>query len=206
MILWGVYSASFVLSVLTYDDRSITVIPIDQGIVDGNQAFAYDVNTENIDDIFRESVVINGSLTGVLMELDVHGGRGQLIVDFTSFPVEYRSVPGRYTVSITYDGVTSNPFDVVVPGGPPKINGKTLIKGKVGQKYKDTLTASGTAPISWAIVDYQLPDGLELKQLDGNTASIEGIPTVAVSQNFTIRATNDYGRDSLSFNITYRSW
>jgi hypothetical protein len=63
----------------------------------------------------------------------------------------------------------------------------TLAPGKVGQKYTQTLAASGgTPPYKWASVSSQLPAGLNL---DSN-GTISGTPKTAGVASFTVQVTD----------------
>jgi hypothetical protein len=63
----------------------------------------------------------------------------------------------------------------------------TLAPGKVGQKYTQTLAASGgTPPYKWASVSSQLPAGLNL---DSN-GTISGTPRTAGVATFTVQVTD----------------
>ena len=74
----------------------------------------------------------------------------------------------------------------------------TLPDGKVGEAYSHTLTATGTAPITWS-VDGGLPADLSLNV---NTGEISGTPTAAGTSTFTIKATNSAGSDTKELSIT----
>ena len=80
-------------------------------------------------------------------------------------------------VSIT-DG--STPTDPVAP----TITTATLPNGAVGIQYNETLTATGTPPITWTIVSGALPDGLSLS----NGGVISGSPTTLGAFSFTVQA------------------
>lgn len=111
------------------------------------------------------------------------------------------------------DGASLNAgdYDVIVDGGTldntlatnlgdsvkyaPTITTTTLTDGAVDTYYSQTLSADGTAPITWSISG-SLPAGLSL---NGNT--ISGTPTTAGTSTFTVNAANDYGSDSKELSI-----
>ena len=78
----------------------------------------------------------------------------------------------------------------------PTITTTSLNNGTEGSSYSQTLTATGTAPITWS-VSGSLPAGL---RLNGNT--ISGTPTAQGTSNFTVTTTNAYGSDSKQFTLT----
>ena len=80
----------------------------------------------------------------------------------------------------------------------PSITTDTLPDGKVGEAYSHTLTATGTAPITWS-VDGGLPADLSLNV---NTGEISGTPTAAGTSTFTVKATNSAGSDTKELSIT----
>ena len=83
----------------------------------------------------------------------------------------------------------------------PTITTTTLTDGTVGTSYSQTLTATGTAPITWSIAEgSSLPTGLSL---NGNT--ISGTPTTAGTYSFTVTASNSGGSDSEQLSITISS-
>ena len=82
----------------------------------------------------------------------------------------------------------------------PTITTDNLPNGTEGTSYSQTLTATGTAPITWSIAeDSSLPAGLSL---GADTGVISGIPTADGTFNFTVTATNAYGSDSKEFTLT----
>ncbi|MEO0479808.1 MAG: putative Ig domain-containing protein [Planctomycetota bacterium] len=64
--------------------------------------------------------------------------------------------------------------------------------------YDETMTATGTAPITWGIPTGTLPTGLVL---DETTGRISGVPTVGGSFAFTVEATNAAGSDQEATSI-----
>ena len=100
----------------------------------------------------------------------------------------------------THDGFFTASCTVTVnaPDAPPTITTDTLPDGKVGEAYSHTLTATGTAPITWSI-DGGLPAGLSLNK---DTGEISGTPTTAGTSTFTVKATNSAGSDTKELSIT----
>ena len=80
----------------------------------------------------------------------------------------------------------------------PTITTDTLPDGKVGEAYSHTLTATGTAPITWS-VDGGLPADLSLNV---NTGEISGTPTADGTAKFTVKATNSAGSNTKELSIT----
>jgi hypothetical protein len=87
-------------------------------------------------------------------------------------------------------------------GGTPTITTTSLPRGTVGTAYSQTLIANGTGPITWTLDSGNLPDGLALNP---NTGEISGIPAVADTFNFTVKATNTEGNDTKPLSITIAS-
>ena len=100
----------------------------------------------------------------------------------------------------THDGLFTASCTVTVnaPDAAPTITTDTLPDGKVGEAYSQTLTATGTAPITWSI-DGGLPAGLSL---NADTGEISGTPTAEGTATFTVKATNSAGSNTKELSIT----
>ena len=100
----------------------------------------------------------------------------------------------------THDGLFTASCTVTVnaPATAPNIITDTLPDGKVGEAYSQTLTANGTAPITWSI-DGGLPAGLSL---NADTGEISGTPTAEGTATFTVKATNSAGSNTKELSIT----
>ena len=100
----------------------------------------------------------------------------------------------------THDGLFTATCTVTVnaPDAAPSITTDTLPDGKVGEAYSQTLTATGTAPITWSI-DGGLPAGLSL---NADTGEISGTPTADGTAKFTVKATNSAGSNTKELSIT----
>ena len=81
----------------------------------------------------------------------------------------------------------------------PSITTSSLPGGKVGEAYSQTLSATGTMPITWGIDSGNLPAGLTL---DEATGEISGTPTAAGTASFTVKAENSAGSDTKELSIT----
>lgn len=84
----------------------------------------------------------------------------------------------------------------------PTITTTDLPNGTVDTAYSQTLTADGTAPITWSVTGGSLPDGLSLNE---STGEISGTPTAETAEKdftFTVTATNDAGSDDKKFTLT----
>ena len=101
----------------------------------------------------------------------------------------------------THDGLFTATCTVTVnaPDAAPSITTDTLPDGKVGEAYSHTLTADGTAPITWSNDSGKLPAGLSLNE---NTGEISGTPTAEGTAQFTVLATNSAGSDTKELSIT----
>ena len=81
----------------------------------------------------------------------------------------------------------------------PSITTSSLPDGKVGEAYSQTLTATGTKPITWSIENGDLPAGLSLNK---DTGKINGTPTADGTAKFTVKAENSVGSDTKELSIT----
>ena len=80
----------------------------------------------------------------------------------------------------------------------PAITMETLPGGKSGGDYSVQVTATGTGPITWAVSDGSLPEGLTLSTENG---IISGKPVTAGDFTFTLTAANARGEDSRKFTL-----
>lgn len=81
-------------------------------------------------------------------------------------------------------------------GSPPVITTASLPSGTVGSAYSQTLTATGTAPITWSIVSGSISP---LTLSSGGL--ISGTPSTATTLSATFRATNAYGFNDKALSI-----
>ena len=96
--------------------------------------------------------------------------------------------------------ITRNLSIVVNPAAiAPTITTSSLPNATVGTAYSQTLAATGTAPITWAVSTGSLPVGLTL---NASTGAITGTPTAAGTVTFTVRATNSAGNPTRQLSIT----
>ena len=88
---------------------------------------------------------------------------------------------------------------LTVPDSPPTVTTETLPGGTEGETYSQTLTAKGTAPITWSIASGTLPKGLSLNE---TTGEISGTPAGEETAVFTVKAVNALGEDTKELSIT----
>jgi len=91
---------------------------------------------------------------------------------------------------------------VKAPSTPPSITTTTLPSALAGTNYSQTLTASGTSPITWAVQSGSLPPGITLSASSG---IVSGVPTQSGAFSATVSATNAGGADSTQISITVNS-
>jgi hypothetical protein len=115
--------------------------------------------------------------------------------------------PILITPGVVSSGVGSN-YSFIYQSGmltvaipvPAVITTTSLPDGIVGTSYRQVLTATGDAPITWRIESGVLPDGLSLNV---TTGEISGTPATAGVVTFAAKASNSAGYDTktLSINI-----
>ncbi len=83
----------------------------------------------------------------------------------------------------------------------PRITGpaSSLPDGTVDEAYSVTFIATGTAPITWEVVEGSAPDGLSL---DAGSGELSGTPSAEADATFTIRARNAQGDATQQFTLT----
>ena len=97
----------------------------------------------------------------------------------------------------TTSGNDAYRITVVAAPVAPTITTDSLPGGTVGVAYSQTLSATGDAPITWAVSDGDLPGGLSLA-----AGVISGTPTAPGTFTFTVKATNGAGDDEAELSIT----
>lgn len=109
---------------------------------------------------------------------------------------------GTYTVKVNASNAAdsvSKSYSLMVKtiSVVPSITTTSLPQGKVDESYSATLSATGTAPVSWSAAG--LPSGLSCS----STGTISGTPTQSGTYTVKITASNSAGNDtrSLTLNI-----
>ena len=88
---------------------------------------------------------------------------------------------------------------IVINTNPnPIITTSSLPSGAVGTAYSQTLTATGSTPITWSIETGTLPDGLDLS----TAGVISGTPSTTGTSSFTVKATNATGNGTKTLSIS----
>jgi GH18 family chitinase len=89
--------------------------------------------------------------------------------------------------------------EVFSSSSAPSITSTSLASGTAGTAYSQTLTASGTTPITWSVIGGALPGGLSLNSSSG---VISGTPSAPGTFVFTVQAANGAGSSSKQFTVT----
>jgi hypothetical protein len=148
----------------------------------------------------------NGTLTW-----SISGGSlppGLTISPLTGSSVTIAGTPSsqgtfNFTVKVTDSLGQSDTKDLsitVSPAPPPlSITTTSLPAGAIGQRYSQTLQATGgTGARSWSISAGALPKGLDL---NASTGAISGTPTATGTSSFTVRVADSAGQDTQDLSI-----
>ena len=112
--------------------------------------------------------------------------------DETKSTIEFQSSPAALVADVKTATATA-----------PAITTTSLTDGVIGTAYNQTLTATGSTPITWSVESgSSLPGGLSL---NAATGAISGTPTVTGTFNYTVKATNSVGSDTKALSITVTS-
>ncbi len=122
--------------------------------------------------------------------IDANGVARGLFVGTTTITASTGDVSSTATITVT-----------TVPCATPVIVTSTLPGGVIGLPYLATVSATGTAPITYSISSGSLPPGLTLNPITGE---ISGVPSTETegTYSFTVLASNACGSDSRAFTIT----
>jgi len=104
----------------------------------------------------------------------------------------------NFTVKATNSVGNDTKALAITVTAPPVITTTTLPGCVIGTAYNQTLTATGTAPITWSLESGNLPNDVTLSA----EGVISGTPTTAGDFNFTVKATNSAGSDTKVLSIT----
>jgi LPXTG-motif cell wall-anchored protein len=101
-----------------------------------------------------------------------------------------------FTITATNSVNSANHAYSITVGTPPVITSSAPPAAVAGTAYTETVTTSGTAPVTFAVTAGALPAGLTLNAVTG---VISGTPTTAANYSFAITATSPYGTASASY-------
>ena len=150
-----------------------------------------------------ERVVING-VDGAWRWIDVAWDESS----YNAESSDWQAIPGTLVLGEDDKGIFQQPEPAVtatirvklfVPDSAPTITAKILPNGTIEKAYSQQLTAKGTAPIRWSIVNGALPKGLNLNE---STGEISGTPVKEETAVFMVKAVNDLGSDTKELSIT----
>lgn len=108
---------------------------------------------------------------------------------------------GTFTFTVTATntaGQDAREYTLVVRERPQIIT-PSVADATTDTAYQDTVDATGTGPITFALIDGALPEGLTIAPATGR---ISGTPTRAGIFPFTVSAVNEVGEDQREFTIT----
>lgn len=105
----------------------------------------------------------------------------------------------KFTITVTdKDGNTKDfDFKLIVEAEALNVTltPDKLEDAKVNEVYNVTLSAAGyNGTLTFIKLEGKLPNGLELKSNDDNTATLQGIPTTSGTYDFTIRVSDESGK------------
>lgn len=114
----------------------------------------------------------------------------------------YPAPSGSYTRGLSYfsnnlfitlPNASAHAFSLDLGTAPTITSSATLTAGTQNSAYTFTLTATGTAPITWSITSGTLPTGVSL---NASTGVVSGTPTASGTFNFALKAANGFSPDA----------
>ena len=100
------------------------------------------------------------------------------------------------TITVQPGGAWTFANQAPVASNPPVVASAPLNTLTKGAAFSQTISATGTAPITWAVTAGAL---LECLALEASTGKISGTPSAAGAYGFTLTATNADGSDDQAF-------
>lgn len=152
-----------------------------------------------------EFVVTNGSVTnqhGVDISCPTTGAISMQFSEIFNDDAAWTFTENKLPILRGVGGTQSSALPSwITPSIPvaPVISTVSLSDGMVGVAYSQTLTATGTTPITWSAISGSLPPGLTL---NSSTGVISGTPTATATAIFTVKAANSTGNDEQQLTIT----
>ncbi|MBQ7544552.1 MAG: putative Ig domain-containing protein [Synergistaceae bacterium] len=178
--LWGVVSRDYALTVKAVNPK-ITTKKLAEAVM--GTAYSTDIEATGTPPITWTADGLPAGLT--LSE----AGR----IDGT--PTEY----GKFSVKVSAknDGKAANKTFKLTVLAAPSFGDETLAGGSQGKSYNATITANGSAPITYAVSGGALPSGLSLN----NKGKLKGKPSEGGNFTFKVKATNSVDSAEKEFTL-----
>ncbi len=183
---------------------NLTVVTIPAGVETiGNNAFDGCTNLTVVTIPADVETIGNGAFDGCTGLISVTFGGSDTEIGDNAFPAGANG-SGSNAVKDVYAAGGSGTYirtagaDNWEKSIAPAITTTSLPGGKVEEAYNQTLSATGTAPITWSLESGSLPTGLNLA---ADTGVISGTPTTTGTAEFTVKAANAEGNDTKALSI-----
>ena len=181
--LWGIMSKDYLLTIKAINPK-ITTKKLSDAVA--GTAYSADLEASGTPPI---TWAAQGLPKGLTMS---EAGR----IDGT--PTEH----GKFSVkiSVANAGKTVNKTFKLIVLAAPSFGNETLTAGAQGKSYNATITANGSAPITYSISGGALPSGLTMN----NKGKLKGKPSTGGNFTFTVKAKNsvDSTEKEFTLNVT----